>query len=204
MIYQSIAEPDEKTEAICESIVPLLVGVICVLSIIPIKIGSWEMRPLVFQVTNQIMPRTDSDEELAANDDARLHKKQHHPHMAKKQKLDWAYRHLARFRRDMRVMTFSWGLMLIVGFFIKLIIVLTGIDTGSAELAGFLIFGLGSFFMLCFTWFYTKVVRGHIASDLAFWKEQNEPRPLDGRSEALQNANWGMQTMGNAFGQVIG
>ncbi|KAI9318422.1 hypothetical protein BX666DRAFT_1927696 [Dichotomocladium elegans] len=197
----SISEPDDKVASICESLVPLLVGILCVVSVIPIRIGRWKMRPLIYELANQIMPRTDSDEALAANDD--MHLAQKRP-ASKRQKLDWAYRNLARFRRDMRVMTFSWGVMLIAGFIIKLIIVLTEYDTAKAELAGFLIFGLGAFFLTCFTWFYTKICRGHIKSDLAFWRENNEPRPLDGRSEAIQNVNWGMQSMGNVWGQAIG
>ncbi|KAI7848360.1 hypothetical protein BDC45DRAFT_471345 [Circinella umbellata] len=199
----SIAEPDEKVEAICEGIVPLLVGVFCVISIIPIKIGSWELRPMVFQLANQVMPRSDASQDLAAQDEQRLNG-HHQKTTSKREKLDWTYRHMARFRQDMRIMTAVWGLMLIVGFVIKLIVVLTDTDLGSAALAGYLIFGLGAFVVMIFTGFYTKICKGHLKQDIMFWQEkQHVSKPIDNSTEAAHNLNWGMQSVNNAWGQVM-
>ncbi|KAI9479480.1 hypothetical protein BDB00DRAFT_858748 [Zychaea mexicana] len=197
----SIAEPTEQVEAICEGIVPLLVGVFCVVSLIPIKIGSYELRPVIYQLTNQVMPRSDAAEDLAAQDEQRLNGKKRPA--TKQEKLDWAYTNMARFRQDMRIMTAAWGIMLIVGFFIKLIVVLTNTDLGLAALAGYLIFGLGALVVMIFTWFYTKISKGHLKEDVAFWREQQEPRPLDSSTEAAHNLNWGAQSMTNAWGQVM-
>ena len=156
---------------------------------------------MVYQLSNQVMPRSDASEDLATQDQERLTGKRHPAD--KRQKLDWAYTHLARFRQDMRIMTAAWGAMLIIGFVIKLVIVLTGIDLGNAALAGYLIFGLGAFAMMIFTWFYTKICKGHMKEDLAFWKEKNEQRPMDGSTEATHNANWAFQSASNAWGQVM-
>ncbi|ORY93394.1 hypothetical protein BCR43DRAFT_444969 [Syncephalastrum racemosum] len=194
----SISEPSEQVEAICESIVPLLVGVFCIVSLIPIRIGSFTLRPLVFQVVNQVMPRSE-DAELEEQDRQRIA----NHHRTRKEKLDWAYTNLARFRTDMRIMTGAWGAMLIIGFIVKLIVVLTNVDIGSAETAGYIIFGVGSVLMAIFTWFYMNICKGHAIQNLAFWRE-NKEQEMNAGTTGLQNANWGMQTMNNAWGQVMG
>lgn len=172
---------------------PLIVGVICLVSLIPIRIGSYKMRPVIYELANQIMPRAETDEDLQKQDEHRLSRDRR---MTKAEKLDWTYRNMARFRMDLRIMTAAWGLMLIIGFFVKLAIALTDASTGSAELAGFLIFGLGSFFMACFTWIYTKIV--------ALKHVREDAQGMNPNAEAMQNANWGVQTMSNAWGQVMG
>lgn len=190
---KSIAEPEGVTAAILEGLVPLIVGLICLISLIPIRIGSYKVRPVIYELANQIMPRTETDEDLEKQDEHRLGRDRA---MTKGEKLDWTYRNMARFRMDLRVMTAAWGIMLIIGFFVKLAIALTNTDTGAAELAGYLIFGIGSFFMACFTWIYTKLVaRRHVAEDA---------EAMNPRAEAMQNANWGVQTVNNAWGQVMG
>ena len=157
---------------------------------------------MVFQLANQVMPRNDASEDLAAQDEQRLNG-QHQKTASKREKLDWTYRNMARFRQDMRIMTAAWGIMLIVGFVIKLIVVLTDTDLGSAALAGYLIFGLGAFVVMIFTWFYTKICKGHLKQDIMFWREQQEPKPVDSSTEAAHNINWGMQSVNNAWGQVM-
>ncbi|KAI8646457.1 hypothetical protein BD408DRAFT_410250 [Parasitella parasitica] len=197
----SIVEPDEKTGAICEGIVPLLVGVSCVISVIPIKIGSFELKPLVFQMANQVMPRPE-DEDLQKNDDHRLTKSS--KHASGERRLDYLYNNMARFRHDMRVMTVTWGLLLIVAFIVKLVVVLTSTDIGHAQTVGYILFGLATFSMMIFTWFYTKIVKGHVLTQVAFWREEKEHKPMNNSTEAVQNANWTVNTMSNAFSQVAG
>ncbi|EPB87727.1 hypothetical protein HMPREF1544_05508 [Mucor circinelloides 1006PhL] len=197
----SIAEPDEKTGAICEGIVPLLVGICCVISVIPIKIGSFELKPLVFQMANQVMPRPE-DEDLQKNDDQRLTSSTRHA--SGRKRLDYLYTNMAKFRHDMRFMTVTWGLLLITAFVVKLIVVLTSTDIGHAQMVGYILFGLATFFMMIFTWIYTKIVKGHVLSQIAFWKDEQEHKPMDSSTEAVQNVNWGVNTMSNAFSQVAG
>ncbi|KAI8882048.1 hypothetical protein K501DRAFT_295502 [Backusella circina FSU 941] len=194
----SIVQPDDQVSAICESLVSLFVGVCCVISVIPIRIGKFEFKPLVFEFTNQVMPRTDQSERLQKHDDARITK-----HTSPTKRLDYLYTHMAKFRRDMRVMTLTWGLLLIIAFIVKVIVVMTNTDMFKAQMYGYIIFGLTAFVMMIFTWFYTNVVKGHVFEQVQFWKEQRE-HPIDGRTEALHNANWGVQTLNNTFAQVIG
>ncbi|KAI8391458.1 uncharacterized protein BYT42DRAFT_194941 [Radiomyces spectabilis] len=188
----SIAEPDDRTAAICESIIPLLVGVFCLLSLLPIQFGSFELRPMIYQLANQIMPREeDESEELQKCDEQRLA----HP-MNRQQKLDWAYTHMARFRRDMRVMTAAWGATLVLAFIIKVIVVLTNTDTGNAEIYGYIIFGLATLLLSLFSWFYSTRVKKHIRQDVA--SEQ------DHAGEGFENAQWGLRHMSGTFAQVLG
>ncbi|KAG0909058.1 hypothetical protein G6F33_009139 [Rhizopus arrhizus] len=194
----SIAEPDEKISTICESIIPFILGLSCIISIIPIKIGSFELKPLVFQLANQIMPRTEDDEELKKQDIHRLTRKS-----LGQKKLDYLYDNMARFRQDMRYMTFTWGILLILSCIVKVVIVLTSSSLTKAQLYGWILFGLTTFFMTVFTWIYTKVIKGHVISQVAFWKEKKEEE-MDKTVEAAHNANWGVNTMSNAYGQVIG
>lgn len=139
------------------------------------------------------MPRNE-DEDLAKQDDHRL--------MSKHEKMDYLYTHMARFRHDMRVMTVTWGLLLIVAFIVKVIVVLTSTNIEKAQIYGYIIFGLAAFFMMIFTWFYTKIMRGHVLSELAFWKD-SKPE-MDKRTEMAHNANWGVNQMSNAYSQVLG
>lgn len=173
-------------------------GLSCIISIIPIKIGSFELKPLVFQLANQIMPRTEDDEELKKQDIHRLTRKS-----LGQKKLDYLYDNMARFRQDMRYMTFTWGILLILSCIVKVVIVLTSSSLTKAQLYGWILFGLTTFFMTVFTWIYTKVIKGHVISQVAFWKEKKEEE-MDKTVEAAHNANWGVNTMSNAYGQVIG
>lgn len=150
-------------------------------------------------MASQIMPRNE-EEDLAKQDDHRLTNQQHH---TKQQRLDYLYTHMARFRHDVRVMTVTWGALLIVAFIVKVIIVMTSTNIDKAQIYGYILFGLATFFMMIFTWFYTKIIKGHVLSELAFWKEQQD-KPMDGRSEAVHNTNWGINQMSNAYSQVIG
>lgn len=168
------------------------------ISVIPIKIGRFEFKPLVFEFANQVMPRADQDERLQKRDDARITK-----HASPKKRLDYLYANMAHFRRDMRVMTFTWGLLLIVSFLVKVVIVMTNTDIFKAQMYGYILFGITAFVMLIFTWFYTNVVKGHVFEQVQFWKEQKE-HAIDGRTEAVYNVNWGVQTLNNTFGQVMG
>ncbi|KAG2192576.1 hypothetical protein INT47_006208 [Mucor saturninus] len=195
----SIAEPDEKTAAICESIVPLLVGVMCIISVIPIKIGSFELKPLVFQMANQIMPRSEN-EDLQKQDDLRLTSKS--PPSGQK-RLDYLYHNMAKFRHDMRFMTVSWGVVLITSFVVKVIIVTTSTDIGKAQIIGYVILGLASVTIIVFTWIYTNIVKGHVLTQVAFWKEE-EDKKMDKGVETAENISWGVNSMNNVFAQVAG
>ncbi|KAI8081749.1 uncharacterized protein BX664DRAFT_268419 [Halteromyces radiatus] len=176
----SIAQPDEKTSAICESIVPLLIGVFCLFSLIPLRIGHFELRPLIFQVANQVMPREEEDEQLQHYDQQRLSIKK----TSKRQKLDYLYSNMSRFRNDMRVMTAWWGITLVATFIIKVIVVMTSTDISHAETVGYVVFGLATGLMIVFTWVYTKLVKKHVT---------------ESTKEGLSNATWGVQKMGNTF-----
>lgn len=90
--------------SICESIVPLLVGVFCLLSLIPIKIGRFELRPLVYSITNQLMPQVETNEDLVSKDKERINKAN------KAGLLDWVYTHMAKIRNDVRILTAGWVL----------------------------------------------------------------------------------------------
>ncbi|CEG80200.1 hypothetical protein RMATCC62417_14570 [Rhizopus microsporus] len=127
----SIAQPSPQVSSICESIVPLLVGVFCLISLLPIKIGKFELRPLVFEVTSQLMPRTERNEELSAKDKQRLH----NPRNAENKGglLDWVYGHMAKVRNDLRILTACWGIVLVVGFIVKAIIASTSTDVSKAQ-----------------------------------------------------------------------
>ncbi|KAF7728045.1 hypothetical protein EC973_006681 [Apophysomyces ossiformis] len=197
----SIAEPDERTASICGSLTALLVAVFCLLSLLPIRFGSFELRPLIFELANQVIPRQEYDEELQRRDEQRLSQRQ-----TKQQKLDWLYNNMGRFRTDMRIMTAAWGLTLLASFLIKVALVLTNTDISKAQTYGYIVFGLATLVMSCFSWFYTTVVKGHVLEQVSFWREkrEQEEREMDARSEAIHNANWGVQAASNAFGQVIG
>ncbi|KAI8880700.1 hypothetical protein K501DRAFT_254502 [Backusella circina FSU 941] len=196
----SIAQPDDKTSAICDSIVSLLVGVCCVLSLIPIKIGSFEMRPFVFQMANQIMPRNEEDEAQQKQDDLRISNTS-----SGRKRLDYLYTNMSRFRRDMRVMTFCWGSLLIITFIIKVIIVETSTDISKAQTQGYILFGVMTILIGLFTWFYTNVVKGHVFEQVKFWKtKQQQEQGMNTTTETANNLNWGVNAMSNTFGQVMG
>lgn len=135
------------------------------------------------------MPRQEEDDTLNEYDHRRQQQQRQQGPVTKRQKLDYLYTHMARFRQDMRVMTACWGLTLVVTFVIKVIVVLTNVDTGYAETVGYIVFGLATGLMVVFTWIYTKLVKKHVT---------------DSTKEGLYNSIWGVQAMGNTFGQVVG
>lgn len=167
---------------------------------IPIKIGSFELKPLTFQLANQVMPRPE-EELLQKQDDQRLSAEKT---PSGQKRLDYMYKNIAKFRHDMRFMTVTWGSLLIISFIVKVIIVVTSTDIGKAQMYGYILFGLATFFMMIFTWFYTYIIKGHIVDQVAFWRQEEEQKKMDGNIEAVQNVNWGVNTMSNAFSQIAG
>ena len=178
-----------------------MVGAFCLLSLIPIRLGAFELRPMIYQLANQVMPREEYDETLQEHDDQRL------AAISKRQKLDFLYTNMARFRRDMRVMTAAWGCTLVLSFIIKVIVVMTSADISKAETYGYVIFGAATGVMTVFTFIYTSMVNTHVLRQAAFWKtsEPNDQKEgMDARTEGAYNFNWGVQSLSNTFGQVLG
>lgn len=170
----------------------------CVISVIPIRIGSFELKPLVFQIANQIMPRSEN-EDLQKQDDLRLTTS---PPSGQK-RLDYLYQNMAKFRHDMRFMTVSWGVVSIASAVAKIIIVTTSADISKVQTYGYIILGLASTAIIVFTWIYTNIVKGHVLSQVAFWKEE-EDKEMDKGVEAAENISWGVNSMNNLFSQVVG
>lgn len=146
------------------------------------------------------MPRTEEDQELKDQDIHRLTTK----NKSGQKKLDYLYTNMAKFRQDMRYMTATWGVLLIASCVVKIIIVLTSASLTKAQIYGYIVFSLTTFFMMIFTWFYTKIVKGHVTSQVAFWKQQKQEEEMSKNVESAYNANWGVNTASNAYGQVIG
>lgn len=176
----------------------MLIGVFCLLSLFPIKIGSFELRPLIFQITNQLMPRPEVDEKLTESDQQRL---QHQtttettsqPKKQDKSKtLDWVYTNMAKFRTDLRILTACWGIVLIIGFIIKAIIASTNTDISKAQNFGYIFFTLATVAMAVVSWLYTKIMKRHV-------KEQAEQM----KNEGYENAQWGIQAMSTGFNQIV-
>ncbi|KAI7864881.1 hypothetical protein BDF14DRAFT_1829857 [Spinellus fusiger] len=188
----SIAKPDERVASICEALIPLLIGVFCLLSLLPIRIGSFELRPIVFQVATQIMPRQASNTTLESFDNARLQN-------TKAQKMNWLYFHAARFRTDMRIMTGAWGTLLIIGFIVKVVIVEREADISHAQSAGYILFGIIAFLMACFTWIYSTIVNVHVVKQVTFWRTHPETVP---QGEGVFNLNWALQAISSAYSQI--
>ncbi|OBZ89226.1 hypothetical protein A0J61_02713 [Choanephora cucurbitarum] len=187
----SIAQPSEAVSSICESIVPLLIGVFCLLSLIPIKIGSFELRPLVFQITNQVMPRTETSEELHESDEQRLQKKGTND---KSKMLNWVYTHMAIFRNDLRILTACWGIVLIIGFIVKAVIASTNTDISKAQNFGYIFFTLATVGMVIVSWLFTKIMKRHV---------QRQAEEMKNNREGYHNMQWGIQAMSNGFDQVV-
>ncbi|KAI8968916.1 hypothetical protein BDF20DRAFT_826697 [Mycotypha africana] len=214
----SIAQPNERVSAVCEGLVSLFVGVSCIISILPITIGNHTFKPLVFQLATQVMPRPSDDEDLQKHDDSRLtsavsssskDKDQQPQHLQSKGRsgLEFLYNNMAKFRHDMRFMTATWGVLLIAAYIIKVIIVFTSTSMWKAQWAGFILFGLATFFMGIFTWFYTKIVKGNVLKQIQVWKrneEEQKVQRMDARTEAVHNVNWGLNSMSNVFSQIAG
>ncbi|KAI9257644.1 hypothetical protein BY458DRAFT_535238 [Sporodiniella umbellata] len=170
----SIIQPSSTVSAVCESIIPFILGLFCILSVIPIKIGTFELKPLVFQLANQVMPRTEDDTALRHQDIYRMTDNS----VSGRKKLGFLYTNMAKFRRDMRYMTFVWGIFLIASCAVKIIVILTSSSLTKAQIYGYIIFSLTAFLMAIFTWFYTKIIKGHVISQVAFWKEKQQEEAM--------------------------
>lgn len=172
------------------------------LSLFPIKIGSFELRPLVFQITNQLMPRPEVDEKLTESDQQRLQQHQTtntttnqsttNKTEDKSKKLDWVYSHMAKFRTDVRILTACWGIVLIIGFIIKAIIASTNTDISKAQNFGYIFFTVATVAMAIVSWLYTKIMKKHV-------KEQADQM----QNEGYENAQWGIQAMSTGFNQIV-
>jgi hypothetical protein len=190
-----------------------LIGVFCLLSLVPIKIGNFELRPLIFQITNQLMPRPQASEQLTAEDEQRLRQKRTNITTTsstnngtsanktattsktrdKSKVLDWVYTHMSKFRNDLRILTALWGIMLIVGFIVKAVIATRNEDISKAQNFGYYFFTLATLGMIILSWLYTKIMKKHV-------KDQADNMQ---KSEGYNNVQWGIQAMSNGFNQVV-
>ncbi|KAI7900046.1 uncharacterized protein BX663DRAFT_440083 [Cokeromyces recurvatus] len=195
----SIAQPSPQVSTVCESIVPLLVGIFCLLSLFPIKMGSFQLRPLIFQVANQIMPRTAESEELETIDQERTQQQSTSSSTTDKQsRLNWIYNHMSKFRTDLRILTACWGITLIIGFIIKVIITYTNADITAAQNFGYIFFSLATVALTVFSWLFTKIMKRHVKEQAGEMQQQKHYE-----NEGYDNIQWGIQAMSNEFNQIV-
>lgn len=198
----SIAQPSPAVSSICESIVPLLIGVLCLLSLLPIKFGNFELRPLIFQITNQLMPRVGSDEDITVEDEQRLQQQQSQQQQErtsssktdKSKVLNWVYTNMAKFRSDLRILTACWGIVLIIGFIVKAIIASTNTDISKAQNFGYYFFTLSTLGLIVFSWLFSKLMKKHV---------KQEADDIKNNREGYNNLQWGIQAMNTGFNQVV-
>lgn len=149
------------------------------------------------------MPRNEC-ENLQKQDDLRLTTTTTTQPPSPQKRLDYLYHNMSKFRHDMRFMTISWGVILIISFIVKVVIVMTSTDVGNYQLLGFIILGLASVSIIVFTWIYTNIIKGHIFTQIAFWREEEETKKMDKNVETAENVSWGINSLNNSFSTVLG
>jgi hypothetical protein len=181
-------------------------------SLLPWKFGQYTLRPLIFQIVQQVMPRGDGDVENNPNEsqNTRQTAPEHaseietdtHP-KSKKAKLQYLYNNLPRFRRDMRVLTAVWGVTLMLNFVVKICLITSPATTEQVRAWGYAELGIVTVITAIFTFVYTRVVASRSVQDFIEKRTGISGEAVGRTGNLAQDVNSDAQGFSNVYGQIM-
>jgi len=202
----SIAQPDERWQTLGQSITPLLVGLFCLLSLVPFSFGRHTLRPLMFQIAQQVMPRDGYEEEEPLHNDRQTVPAQDGDQRpkSKKAKLMYLYRNLPSFRRDMRVLTAVWGVTLMLNFVVKICLITSPATTDQVRNWGYAELGIVTLATAIFSFVYTRLVSAKAVQDFISKRTGISSESIGRSGNFVGAVDREAQGVSNVYGRVMG
>lgn len=188
-----------------------MLGLFCLLSLLPWKFGRHTLQPLVFQIVRQIMPRGENDDEDKPNENQNF--RQTAPEhvgdesdtqpKSKNAKLQWLYVNLPKFRRDMRVLTAVWGVTLMLNFVVKICLITSPATTDQVRTWGYAELGIVTLITAIFMFFYTRIVASRTVQEFMEKRVGISGQAVGRTSNFAQGVNRDAQGFSNMYGQIM-
>ncbi|KAH8550383.1 hypothetical protein BGW37DRAFT_468520 [Umbelopsis sp. PMI_123] len=204
----SIAQPDERWQLLGDSITPLLVGLFCLVSLLPFQYGRHHLRPLTFQIAQQVMPRDGYDQEGEQSQNERqtfpVNDNQNPRHKSKKAKLMYLYHNIPSFRRDMRVLTAVWGVTLMLNFVVKICLINSPATTNQVRTWGYAELGIVTFATAIFSFVYTRLVSMKSVREFLSKRTGISSEAIGHSGNFAESTDRNAQGFSNVYGQIMG
>ncbi|KAG2183813.1 hypothetical protein INT44_008824 [Umbelopsis vinacea] len=203
----SIAQPDERWQLLGDSITPLLVGMFCLVSLLPFQYGRHHLRPLTFQIAQQVMPRDGYGEEEPTQNERQTfpeYDNQTPHHKSKKAKLMYLYHNVPSFRRDMRVLTAVWGVTLMLNFVVKICLITSPATTDQVRNWGYAELGVVTLATAIFSYVYTRLVSMKGIQEFLSRRTGISSEAIGRSGNFAETTNRNAQGFSNVYGQVMG
>lgn len=175
------------------------------MSLLPCSFGQHTLRPLVFQIAQQVMPRDGYDQEQTPqNERLTVPAQVGSPRpQSKKAKLMYLYRNMPSFRRDMRVLTAVWGVTLMLNFVVKICLITSPISTDQVRNWGYAELGIVTLATAIFSFVYTRLVSVKAVQEFLSRKTGVSAEAIGRSGNYSEAVNRNAQGFSNVYGRVM-
>lgn len=174
----SVVDGDPRVLLLRESIVTAATGALFLITLIPLKVGKIELRPLTYGITAQMTAAAPAVRYLRYGEWIEVSRSE----------FSWQYS--KKFRFGMRLGTFLWGICLLLEFTAKLIMYFSPITIDqfvlySNVVLGVVLGGMGIFTMFHAAWLKKQVekemidIKAQLARDAAEFEAEHTPYQPD-------------------------
>jgi hypothetical protein len=143
----SVIDGDPRVLLLRESIVTCATGVVFLVTMIPIRIGQWVNKPLIYGVTKQMMSVLPPVKYV------------YNGQVIEETRIEFSWKWSREFKKGMLIMNAAWGVILILEFVAKLIMYFSSLTVDQMVLYGNIVLGVTLGSMGIFNVFYGRRIR---------------------------------------------
>lgn len=158
----SVIDGNPRVLLLRESIVTCATGVIFLITMIPLKVGKFQMRPLIYGVTQQMMSIVPPVKYVYKGE------------VIDQSRAEFCWQWSTVFRRGIYTMTAAWGIILVLEFVAKLIMYFSSLTVDQMVLYGNIVLGVTLGSMGVFNTIYSRSIRLNTMKETAQVQKQLE------------------------------
>lgn len=158
----SVIDGNPRVLLLRESIVTCATGIIFLITMIPLKVGKFQMRPLIYGVTQQMMSITPPVKYMYKGE------------VIDQSRAEFCWQWSTVFRRGIYTMTAAWGIILVLEFVAKLIMYFSSLTVDQMVLYGNIVLGVTLGSMGLFNTIYSRSIRLNTMKETAQVQKQLE------------------------------
>ncbi|RUS13970.1 hypothetical protein BC937DRAFT_94525 [Endogone sp. FLAS-F59071] len=152
----AVIDGDPRLLLLRESAVTCLIGLVFLVSLIPITIGKFVNRPIVFKISGDAFPMPP----VIFADGTEM------------SRTEWLWQNFASYRRDIRISTAAWGVGLLLEFVSKVIMIQSSLTLDQLVYLSNVVLGCVGAVLVIFTMLYTRKTRATLMAEVEKWKQE--------------------------------
>ncbi|RUS12849.1 hypothetical protein BC937DRAFT_86879 [Endogone sp. FLAS-F59071] len=160
----AIIDGDPRLLLLRESAVTCLIGLVFLVSLIPITIGKFVNRPIVLKISEDSFPMPP----IIFADGTEM------------SRTEWFWQNFASYRRDIRISTVVWGVGLLLEFLNKAIMIQSSLTLDQLVYLSNLVLGCVTAILIIFTMFFTRKTRTTVMAEVEKWRQEQEQAKING------------------------